>query len=58
MVENPYIIEAKTRCQEAASQLVHIRLSDLDLLGPVAGETEVDSQGARSGLGITRLVIL
>jgi hypothetical protein len=37
LVEDANIVEAKTRYHEAASQLVRLRLKDLDLLGPIAG---------------------
>ena len=42
MVEDANIVDAKARCQETASQLVHLLLENLDLLGPFTGGTEVN----------------
>ena len=52
MVEHANIIEAKARCQETASQLVHLLLENLDLLGQFTGGAEVNAQGARGSIGI------
>ena len=52
LVEDANIVKAKTRCQESASQLVHLRLENLYLLCPLAGGAEEDSQGARGSIGI------
>jgi hypothetical protein len=52
LVEDANIVEAKTGCQESASQLVHLRLENLYLICPLAGGAEEGSQGAHDSIGI------
>jgi hypothetical protein len=52
LIEDSNIVKAKTRCQESASQLVHLLLDNLYLRCPLAGGTEEDPQSARGSIGV------